>query len=358
MRFQKTVSLLLFLALMLATSVACKKPPEANTVIEDPPTQAKSYYEFFDTVSVIFSYKGDSAEEFEANCQAVSSLLSEYHRLFDIYYEYEGINNLKTVNKQAGKEPVKVDQKLIEFLLYAKEIHTLTNGATNIAMGSVLTLWHDAREDGMDDPEHAALPNADALTEAARHTDISNLIIDREACTVFLADPAMRLDVGAIGKGYATEKAAQLLISRGVSSYVLNVGGNLRAIGAKPASGNGWVTGITNPDKTSEESFVCKVILKDTSLVTSGDYERFFVVDGKRYHHIIDPKTNQPAAYFSSVSIFTPDSALADALSTALFCMSHEDGLQLIKSLKNVDAIWVTADGTLFKTEGIELYNE
>ena len=358
MRFQRILSLLLFLSLLLATSVACQKPPEENAPVEDPPTQAKSYYEFFDTVSVIFSYKGDSAEEFEANCEAISDLLLEYHRLFDIYYEYEGINNLKTVNKQAGKEPVKVDSKLIDFLLYAKEIHTLTNGATNIAMGSVLSLWHDAREDGIDAPESAALPNADALTEAAKHTDINDLIIDREACTVFFADPAMRLDVGAIGKGYAAEQAAQLLISRGVSSYVLNVGGNLRAIGAKPASGNGWVTGITNPDKTSEESFVCKVVLKDTSLVTSGDYERFYVVDGKRYHHIIDPKTNQPAAYFSSVSIFTPDSALADALSTALFCMTYEEGLQLIKKLENVDVIWVKSDGTLYKTEGIELYNE
>ena len=194
----------------------------------------------------VFHYKGDSSEEFAANCEVVSSLLQEYHRLFDIYYEYSGINNLKTINKNAGKEPVKVDQKLIDFLLYAKEIYALTNGATNIAMGSVLKLWHDAREDGMDDPSKAYLPSSEALAEAALHTDINQLIIDEQAGTVYLADPNMRLDVGAIGKGYATERAAEALQSRGVASYVLNIGGNIRAIGEK-TTGQGWVTGITKP---------------------------------------------------------------------------------------------------------------
>ncbi len=346
-------TLLLFLCLIPFT--ACHK--EEPTPSPEPAMQAASYYEFFDTVSVIFSYQGDSSEAFSANCEAVSALLQEYHRLFDIYYEYSGVNNLKTINKNAGKEPVVVDQKLIDFLLYAKEIYTLTNGATNIAMGSVLKLWHDAREDGMDDPSKAYLPSSDALTEAAKHCDIDQLIIDQEAKTVYLADPDMRLDVGALGKGYATERAAELLISRGVTSYVLNIGGNIRAIGTK-TTGAGWVTGITNPDKTSEENFVCRVVIKDTSLVTSGDYERYYVVDGVKYHHIIDPTTNMPAKYFSSVSVFTSDSGLADALSTALFCMNHEDGRALVEAIGGVDVIWVTPDGQVQMTDNIELYTE
>lgn len=357
MIFSRYISIILCLALVLCSLFACKKEDNTTTPqINDPQTQAQSYYDYFDTVSTVISYRGDSADEFSKNCEAVSALLMEYHRLFDIYYEYSGINNLKTVNKNAGVAPVKVDAKLIEFLLYAKQIYTQTGGTTNIAMGSVLKLWHDAREVGIDDPANAYLPTTDALTEAAAHTNIDNLIIDEENGTVFLSDPKMRLDVGALGKGYATEKAAQLLISRGVTSYVLNIGGNIRTIGAK-VSGNGWITGITNPDKTSSEDFVCRVIIKDISLVTSGDYERFYVVDGKPYHHIIDPKTNMPAQYFSSVSIFTADSGLADALSTALFCMTYEEGLALIQKIGGVDVIWVSRDGEVKMTDGVVLHN-
>ena len=142
-----------------------------------------------------------------------------------------------------------------------------------------------------------------------------------------------------------------------MTSYTLNIGGNIRTIGTK-ASGDGWITGITNPDKSSDDEFVCRVSIKDISLVSSGDYERFYVVDGKPYHHIIDPKTNMPAEYFSSISIFTKDSALADALSTALFCMSYEDGLALTEKIGGVEVIWVDGDGTLTMTDGVPLYKE
>lgn len=352
MKFSKFISLFICFFLLASALLSCA-PAESP---KEPKTQANSYYEYFDTVCTVISYAGDSADTFSANCDAISALLREYHRLFDIYYEYADVNNLRTVNKNAASAPVKVDRKLIDFLLYAKEIHGLTNGATNIAMGSVLKLWHDAREDGIDDPENAYLPSSEELFEAAKHTNIDDLIIDEKENTVFFADPLMRLDVGAIGKGYAAERAAELLIERGVTSYVLNIGGNIRTIGSKP-SGEGWTTGITNPDKSSEDEFVCKVIIKDTSLVTSGDYERFYEVDGVRYHHIIDPQTNMPAAYFSSISVFTKDSGLADALSTALFCMSYEDGLALVKKLGEVDVIWVSPDGNVKMTDGITLYN-
>ena len=356
MNLKRSIAILLC-AVVLACSLTACKTQGTSDPSGDPKPQAKSYYEYFDTVTVIFSYCNDSPATFEDNCAAVAALLEEYHRLFDIYYEYAGINNLKTVNQSAAVAPVKVDAKLIELLLYAKEIHTRTGGMTNAALGSVLTLWHAAREHGIDHPESAALPNTDALAEAAKHTDIGQLVINVEDSTVFFADPAMRLDVGAIAKGYVAEKAAQLLISRGVTSYVLNLGGNLRAIGTKP-SGNGWITGITNPDKTSDEDFVCKVVLKDTSLVTSGNYERFYTVNGKRYHHIIDPNTSMPAEHFSSVSVFTPDSGLADALSTALFCMTYEEGLALVGQLGNVEVIWVDLSGNLYKTDGIEFYKD
>ena len=165
------------------------------------------YYTFFDTVSYIYSYAEDSQEEFDANCEEAAAILEEYHRLFDIYYEYSGINNLKTINQNAGKEPIKVDQKLIDFLLYAKELYTLTNGEMNVMMGSVLSLWHDCREAASSSPANAAIPEMSALQEAATHTDISLLEIDTQSQTVRITDPKARIDVGALGKGYATEKA-------------------------------------------------------------------------------------------------------------------------------------------------------
>ena len=352
MSAKRTLSLFLCLIFTATFLFGCTPKGE-----KEPKTKAESIYEYFDTVSVIFSYRGDTESEFKANCDAVRELLKEYHQLFDIYYEYASVNNIKTVNKNAGISPVEVDGKLIDFLLYCKELYTVTGGETNVAMGAVLKLWHDAREKAESSPQNAFVPSEQQLSEAALHTDIEKLIIDKEAKTVYLSDPEMSLDVGAIAKGYAVEKAAELLISRGVTSYVLNFGGNIRAIGTK-VSGKGWVTGITNPDKTSDESFVCKVDLKDVSLVTSGDYERFYTVGEERYHHIIDRDTLMPSKHFSSVSVFTKNSALADALSTALFCMSYEEGLALITSIGGVNAVWVHPDGTVKMTEGVTVVKD
>lgn len=309
------------------------------------------YFTYFDTVSYIYSYAEDSQKEFEARCGAVSEILGEYHRLFDIYHEYSEVANLRTLNLNAGKDPIKVDEKLIDFLLYAKELYNATNGEMNIMMGSVLSLWHECRENAASDPKNARIPEKDALDKAALHTDISLLEIDEENGTVRIADPEARIDVGALGKGYATEKAAEYLRADDADGYVLNIGGNIRIVGHKP-DGSGWGTRIKDP--LDPEQSALMLDLADTSCVTSGDYERFFSVDGKKYHHIIDKDTLMPSTYFSSVTIITQDSGLADALSTALFTMSYEDGAALLKELdETVDVLWITRDGTQYYTEGL-----
>ena len=309
------------------------------------------YYTFFDTVSYVYDYAGDSQAEFEQKCSAVSAVLDEYHKLFDIYYEYSGVVNLCTVNRNAGGEPLKVDEKLIDFLLYAKEIYTLTGGEMNVMMGAVLRPWHDCRTAATENPGEASIPEESVLLEAAKHTDIASLEIDREASTVRISDPDARIDVGALGKGYATERAAQYLKSVNADGYVLNIGGNIRIIGTKP-DGSGWLTGIKDP-ADPDSSYAMKLTLANTSCVTSGVYERYFTVKGVRYHHIIDRDTLYPADYFSSISIITEDSGLADALSTALFCMSYEEGLKLVNALDGVDVLWITADGQMYYTDGI-----
>lgn len=332
------------LALLLMTGCAAKP-----TKIEP---QGKAYFTYFDTVSYVYSYAGDSAERFEERSAEVSHILEEYHKIFDIYHEYSGINNLCTVNKQAGGEPVPVDEKLIAFLDVAKELYEATDGEMNVMMGAVLRPWHDCREAAAEDPEKAALPDRDALAEAAKHTDFSLLEIDHENNTVRISDPAASLDVGALGKGYATERAADFLREDGAESYVLNVGGNIRIIGAKP-DGSGWVTGIRDP-AGGDKDFAISLRLKDTACVTSGVYERYFVVDGQRYHHIIDKDTLYPAGYFASLTVLTKDSGLADALSTALFCMSYEEGLALAEQMEGVEVLWIFPDGGIKYTQGVE----
>ena len=260
------------------------------------------------------------------------------------------MTNLCSLNKAAGGEPLPVDRRLVDFLVYAKEMEALTDGEMNVMLGSVLRLWHDCREAASENPAEASIPSEEELRRAAEHTDIAALEIDEEACTVRIADPEASLDVGALGKGYACERAAEYLESVGAAGYVLNIGGNIRCIGDRPG-GSGWVTAIRDPDPAAE-GYACKIRIRDTACVTSGVYERFFTVHGQRYHHIIDKDTLYPAAYFSSLTVITRDSALADALSTALFCMPQERGMELIRNLGGVEALWIFPDGTQRSSPG------
>ena len=312
----------------------------------------KAYFNWFDTVSYVYSYAGDPAERFEELSAGISGILTEYHQLFDIYHEYSGINNLCTVNRLAGGDPVSVDPKLIEFLRYAEELYVQTDGEMNILLGPVLKIWHDHRTQASEDPSAACLPDQAALDEADRYTAFSLLEIDEEQGTVRLSDPNAAIDVGALGKGYATEKAAQYLEQQQADGYVLNIGGNIRIVGTKP-DGSGWRTAIKDPEDP-EGSYAAILDIADIACVTSGNYERFFAVQGNQYHHIIDPDTLWPAEQFASVSIITRDSGLADALSTALFCMSYEEGMALVDRMDGVEVLWIGHDGTLQYTEGMK----
>lgn len=304
----------------------------------------KVYFEYFDTVSYIYSYANDTEKEFNKNCDDISKILEEYHQLCDIYYEYHGINNLCTINKNAGGSPIKVDKKLIDFLLYCKNIYTYTNGETNIMMGAITKLWHDERINAIDNPDNAKVPSKELLEEKNLYTDIDLLEIDEENSTVRIKNKNASIDVGAIAKGYATEKAASYLEENNQTNYVLVIGGNIKVIGSK-ANGEGLKTGIKDPRDKTKFAFFTE--LKNTSCVTSGNYERYYTVDNQNYHHIIDKDTLMPADYFASITIITKDSALADALSTALFCMPYQEGYELVLSLQNVDCIWIYNDGTI-----------
>lgn len=328
--------LLLALALLLCGCDGARTEQQQYTA---------TFLTVFDTVTTVVG-RDTSEEAFTEKAQAVHDGLLVYHQLFDIYHEYEGLNNLKTINDHPG-EAIEVDRAVIDLLTDCKAYYELTDGRVNAAMGSVLQLWHEARNDGLDDPMHAYLPDAEALAEAAKHTSWDSVVIDPENSTVTITDPALRLDVGAIAKGWSVQRVAETA----PEGLLISVGGNVCATGPKDESGTPWVVGVQDPDGGS--AYLNTLYLTESSMVTSGDYQRTYLVDGEFYHHIIDPDTLYPGRLWRAVTVVCPDSGLADALSTALFLLPMEEGQKLLDACDSV-AMWVDAEGELYYSTGFE----
>lgn len=334
----------LFLLMPLLACTGCAAQPQRRTTV---------WFDLFDTVTTVVGYTC-TEEEWNTQMQALHADLLGLHRLFDIYHHYDGMVNLYDLNQTAASGPVAVDESLFGLLQFSAGLYEKTGGKTNIALGPVLSLWHEAREAALEnpnDPSAARLPDSGALAAAAEHCAIESMVLDPAAGTVFYADPLLRLDVGAVAKGYAAELAARAAEARGLTCALLSLGGNLRAIGQKPGGGL-WTGGLEDPLDTSAD-FICTVPLQaEESLVTSGDYQRWYEVDGVRYHHLIDPATLYPAKAFHAVCVLSDDSALADGFSTALFCTSLEDGMRLVEETPGLEAAWVLADGTVQYSPG------
>ena len=335
---KRLLSIVLLCALLAGCSPSPKEPEQKQ--------YTASFLDVFDTVTSITGKAADE-ETFRTKTQAVHNALKEYHQLFDIYNDYDGINNLKTVNDNAGIAPVTVDARIIALLKDCKAYYDLTDGMVNPAMGSVLQLWHVARNDGINDPANAYLPNEESLQQAAQYMKFDAVTIDEAASTVFISKPEVQLDVGAVAKGWATQRVAE----QAPSGLLISVGGNVCATGPKDEAGTPWVVGIQNPN--GGENYLHTVYLTKGNLVTSGDYQRAYVVDGELYHHIIDPNTLYPSTLWRSVTILCDDSGLADALSTALFLLPLEAGQALLDQTGAM-AMWVDRNGEIFYSPGFE----
>lgn len=309
------------------------------------------FLQLFDTATRIIGY-AYSEDEFSEYVELIHDELEKYHQLYDIYNDYEGLNNIKTINDNAGLQPVEVDRKIIDLILFSKDVYRMSEGKTNIALGSVLSIWHDYRDAGIQNPETAELPPMESLLTAAEHADIENVVVNEAESTVFLTDPQMSLDVGGIAKGYAVEQVSKFAMEQGFTDGLISVGGNVRSFGYKGEEHQLWSIGIRSPKTAAEDLYT--VQMTDRSLVSSGDYIRYYTVDGKRYHHIIDPQTLFPSAYYQSVSIVCPDSGMADALSTTIFNLPFEEGLQMIESLPDTEAVWIFPDDSEKFSSGFE----
>lgn len=308
-------------------------------------------YEYFDTITTFMAYTKDE-KEFDHYVNVLKDELKTYHELYNSYDAFDGLNNFRTINENAGKEPVKVDEKVIELIDYSKEMYELTGGKINIAMGSLLGLWHDYREMSLDNPDKAAIPEESMLVEASEHKDIDSIVVDEEKQTVFIKDPEVQIDIGAIGKGYATKIIANRLQEEGLKHGILSVGGDDVLIGNNPASENSYYKiAIQNPNLEDKENPYSSVVsLKNTSVVTSGDYQRYFMVDGKRYHHIIDPDTMYPSTKWRSVSVIMDDIARADTISTYLFILDLKEGQDFAKKI-GAEVMWIDEQYKSYTTD-------
>lgn len=306
-----------------------------------------------DTHSIVLTDVGfDTSITFEADCTKeefdsyvaiVKESFTHYNQLFDQYHAYDGINNVYTLNHEAYKNPVKVDTELVDLITYSLSFNE-KDTAFDITQGKLLDIWHTYREEGLEknaQQESGRLPGNEEIQEARTHSGSDKIQI--EGNTIRFTDSQFQIDLGGIAKGYATEQTAKKLKEEGLHTGFINAGGNVVLIGHK--SNEAWKIGIQDPDK--QTSLLRLESSDPLAIVTSGDYQRNYEVDGVQYAHIIDPKTGYPPRYHRSVTIFCKDSTLADALSTALFCMSLEDGQKFIQeNYPDVGVVWIDSKGS------------
>ncbi|SRR5690554_7011100 len=345
---KKIITFILIIAVLATTLSGCGTDPNYYRY-------SYTFFNAFDTVTQLIGY-AKTQDEFNEYAEYLESRMLELHRLFDKYNSYEGINNLKTINDNAGLSSVAVEKEIIDLLVFSKEMNKNSSGKVNIAFGAVLEVWSRYRDDGMADPDNAKLPPMELLLAANEHTDIDDVIIDEVNNTVYLDDPEMSLDVGAIAKGFAVEIISHELIEKGFTSWIMSAGGNIRSTG-KPMDNekDKWGVGIQNPDKEIfGEGDLDVIFVNEASVVSSGDYQRYYFVDDVRVHHIIDPETLMPASYYRAVNVVIEDSALADFYSTEVYLLPYEESRALVDSVEGLEAIWVFPNGTIEMSEGFK----
>jgi thiamine biosynthesis lipoprotein len=271
---------------------------------------------------------------------AIEAVMAEMRRVDALMSHYKPRSELSQVNAHAAEGPVKVQPELAALIRRALEFSALTGGAFDITYASVGYLYdYRAHERPTEDQIAARLPAVNwRLVE-----------VDPEASTVRFARAGVRIDLGGIAKGYAVDRGIAILAGLGIRHGTVTAGGDSRILGDR--LGRPWIVGIRHPD--DRQRVVARIPLVDAALSTSGDYERYFDEDGERYHHIIDPKTGHSARGLRSVTIIGPDATLTDGLSTSVFVMGAERGLELVERLGDVDAVLVTADGRVLYSSGL-----
>ena len=281
--------------------------------------------------------------QLEADKQ-IGIAISEISRIEALISSWKTTSETSNINKNAGVSPVKVSKELFNLIQRALQISNLTDGAFDISYASMDKLW---KYDG----SMTQIPSKEAIKKSVAKVGYKDIIVDPQNSTVFLKNKGMKIGFGAIGKGYAADKAKKLLISNGVSGGIINASGDINSWGSKP-SGSSWQVAITNP--LNKNKAFAMLPIKD-AVVTSGNYEKYVTFNSRRYSHIIDPRTGYPSQGIISVTVFAPKAELADALATSVFVMGVETGIDRINQLKAIECIIITDTGTIITSNNLTL---
>jgi len=276
----------------------------------------------------------------------INEAIAEIQRIEKLFTTFKEDSQTNQINANAGIEPVKVDREVFDLIERSKRISGITQGAFDISYGSIdKSLWNF-------DKSMTALPDEATAKQLVRLINYRNIILDKENCTVFLKEKGMRIGFGGIGKGYAAERAKYILKQNGVESGIVNAAGDLTVWGNQP-NGKAWTIGIVDPD-TAHQPF-SSLNVTDMAIATSGNYEKYVMIGGKKYSHTIDPKTGYPVTGIKSVTIISPNAEIADAMATPVMVMGISVGLDMINQMKNIACIIIDEQNEIYTSNNIRI---
>lgn len=266
--------------------------------------------------------------------RAMNQAFAEISRVESIMSLYKPDSELSRINELAYKEPVKISQEMTELLRISQKAWQLTSGGFDPTASPIIKLWGFYKNEEQ-------IPGENEIREKLKFVGFKNVLFDKSKNEVRFLLPGIKLDFNAIAKGYAVDQAVKILKAIGIQRALINAGGDIYVLGGKKPQGY-WTVGIRDPIKT--DKIFASIELNNRAIVTSGNYEKFFTINGKQYCHIINPHTGYPVQDILSVTVLAPHVALADALATGIFVLGQEKGLELLNNSKDVDGVIITLD--------------
>lgn len=306
--------------------------------------QTESYTEKLLLMGSRFEITAEAQDKFNAY-SAINAAIEEIKRIEFMLSEYQDSSQVSKINRMAGVSPVKVSQELFDLVRRCIKISELTDGAFDITWATAANIWHF-------DGSMTVVPDQNSIEKIKNIIGYQNIILNFEDTTVFLQYEGMKIGFGAIGKGYAAANARKVMEEMNIENGVVIAGGDLVTWGT-PSNSDEWKIGIANPENPNEA--IAWLNVTEMAVVTSGNYEKFVIIDGVRYTHIIDPRSCMPVRGLRSATIICSNAELADALATAVFVMGVEAGLNLINQLKGIECLLIDEENKMYPSSGLNL---
>lgn len=276
---------------------------------------------------------------------AINAAITEIQRIESLISSWNENSETSKINVNAGIKPVTVSEELFNLIERTIKISDLTKGAFDISFSSLDPIW-------IFDGRTMQIPDSTTIKRSVEKINYKNILLNRNALTVFLKEKGMKIGFGAIGKGYAANMAKKVMLDHGIQHGMVNAGGDLIAWG-KQENGKPWQIGIADPEK--EKEYIAWLEIQDMSVVTSGSYEKYVIIEGTTYGHIIDPKTGWPVKNIRSVTLVSPDAELSDALATSVFVLGIKEGIDLVNQLKNVECLIIDDQHKIWTSDNLDL---